>query len=148
MRASAERVLRRWGQELPGYGTLLSCLCFAREECGDYAVAEPAGWGVIAIDPADYRGVYALAHVMEMQGRRGDGVALLRNAEARMGDCLSAFTLPHWMLALAATARYDVAERMNRIENVRAILALAMRGRPPPLESRIGYAGAARQFAH
>jgi hypothetical protein len=45
MRASAERVLPRWGQELPGYGTLLSCLCFAREECGDYAVAEPAGWG-------------------------------------------------------------------------------------------------------
>jgi len=26
-------------------------------------------------------------------------------AEARVGDCLSAFTLPHWMMALAATGR-------------------------------------------
>ena len=26
-------------------------------------------------------------------------------AEARIGDCLSAFTLPHWMMALAATGR-------------------------------------------
>jgi tetratricopeptide (TPR) repeat protein len=39
-------------------------------------------------------------------------------AEARIGDCLSAFTLPHWMMALAATGRDDAARRM--IEGVRA----------------------------
>jgi len=33
-------------------------------------------------------------------------------AEARIGDCLSAFTLPHWMMALAATGRDDAARRM------------------------------------
>lgn len=33
-------------------------------------------------------------------------------AEARIGDCLSAFTLPHWMMALAATGRFDAAGRM------------------------------------
>jgi tetratricopeptide (TPR) repeat protein len=33
-------------------------------------------------------------------------------AEARIGDCLSAFTLPHWMMALAATGRDDAAQRM------------------------------------
>jgi hypothetical protein len=38
-------------------------------------------------------------------------------AEARIGDCLSAFTLPHWMMALAATGRYDAAQRM--IEGMR-----------------------------
>ncbi len=39
-------------------------------------------------------------------------------AEARIGDCLSAFTLPHWMMALAATGRDDAAQRM--IEGMRA----------------------------
>jgi hypothetical protein len=33
-------------------------------------------------------------------------------AETRIGDCLSAFTLPHWMMALAATGRDAAAERM------------------------------------
>src|SRR5436190_2305502 len=33
-------------------------------------------------------------------------------AEARIGDCLSAFTLPHWMMALAAAGREDAARKM------------------------------------
>ena len=33
-------------------------------------------------------------------------------AEARVGDCLSAFTLPHWMMALAATGRHAAAQSM------------------------------------
>ena len=39
-------------------------------------------------------------------------------AEARIGDCLSAFTLPHWMMALAAAGRDDAARRM--LEGMRA----------------------------
>ncbi len=39
-------------------------------------------------------------------------VELADKAEARIGDCLSAFTLPHWMMALTATRRFDAAERM------------------------------------
>ena len=37
---------------------------------------------------------------------------LADRAEARIGDCLSAFTLPHWMMALAATDRQAAAHRM------------------------------------
>ncbi len=37
---------------------------------------------------------------------------LADKAEARIGDCLSAFTLPHWMMALAATGRTHAADRM------------------------------------
>src|SRR4051812_13695655 len=33
-------------------------------------------------------------------------------AEARVGDCLSAFTLPHWMMALAAAGREEAARKM------------------------------------
>src|SRR5262249_52349136 len=37
---------------------------------------------------------------------------LADKAEARIGDCASAFTLPHWMMALAATGRGAAAGRM------------------------------------
>jgi tetratricopeptide (TPR) repeat protein len=37
---------------------------------------------------------------------------LADKAEKRIGDCLSAFTLPHWMMALAAAGREDAARRM------------------------------------
>jgi len=197
MLASAEQVLSKWSRDMPGYGTILSCHCFANEECGNYADAEPSGWAALEIDPADYWGIHAVAHVMEMQGRQSEGIDLLekheryfaggnniihhiwwhramfhleqrefeavldlydqrfRNlaspltqtlpdlyidvqnaasilfrldrqgidvghrwieiadkAEQRIGDCLSAFTQPHWMMALAATRRDDVAQRM------------------------------------
>src|SRR5215831_13465648 len=197
MAASVERVLPKWGRELPGYGTLLSCRAFALEECGDYAGAEPAGRAAIDIDPGDVWGTHAVAHIMEMQGRHQEGIAWLDmlerhwvggnnllhhlwwhralfhlergetdevlalydrrfrdlaspltqaqpdlyidvqnaasmlfrlercgvdvgarwneiadKAEARIGDCLSAFTLPHWMMALAATGRDETAARL------------------------------------
>ena len=203
MRSSAARVKPKWSSDLAGYGTILSCYCFASEECGDYAAAEPSGRAAIEIDRADIWGTHAVAHVMEMQGRHADGIAWLdelqrhwgpganlvhhlwwhralfhlerreidavlelydnrfRNlsapltqaqpdlyidiqnaasmlfrlellgidvgnrwdeiadkAEARSGDCLSAFTLPHWLMALAATGRHEAARRM--LEGMRA----------------------------
>src|SRR5262249_31734316 len=39
-------------------------------------------------------------------------IEIAEKAEQRIGDCLSAFTQPHWMMALAATARDDAASRM------------------------------------
>jgi tetratricopeptide (TPR) repeat protein len=203
MAASVERVLPKWGLDLPGYGTLLACRAFALEECGDYAGAEPAGRASVEIDPGDVSGTHAVAHIMEMQGRHQEGIAWLDRlerhwvggnnllhhlwwhralfhleraetaevlalydrrfrdlaspvtqaqpdlyidvqnaasmlfrlerhgvdvgarwneiadkAEARIGDCLSAFTLPHWMMALAATRRDEAAARM--LEGMRA----------------------------
>jgi hypothetical protein len=196
MLASAEQVFPKWGRDMPGYGTILSCRCFANEECGDYAAAEPSGWAALEIDPADFWGIHAVAHVMEMQGRQSEGINLMKKheryfagannmihhiwwhramfhleqrefeavldlydqrfrnlgspltetlpdlyidvqnaasmlfrlerqgidvgdrwieiadkAEHRIGDCLSAFTQPHWLMALAATRRDDVAQR-------------------------------------
>jgi hypothetical protein len=35
MRASAEGAFPKWDRGLPGYGTILSCRCFANEDCGD-----------------------------------------------------------------------------------------------------------------
>ena len=197
MLASVERIVPKWSRELPAYGTVLGCRCFALEECGDYAAAEPAGRDAVDLEPADLWAAHAVAHVMEMQGRQRDGIAWLeglaqhwegtnqlqhhlwwhralfhyeqreldevlalydqrfRNlnssltqsqpdfiidvqnaasmlfrlerqgidvgdrwveiadkAEQRIGDCLSSFTLPHWIMALAATGREQTARLM------------------------------------
>ncbi|MCS6890225.1 MAG: tetratricopeptide repeat protein [Rhodovarius sp.] len=197
MRDAAERILPHWGAELPGYGSILACRAFAAEECGDYATAEHAGRAAVAMDPADLWAVHAVAHTLEMQGRRREGVEwieglkphfagtnnirhhvlwhqamyylelgdhaavldlydrgfrdlgsevtqlqpdlyidcqnaismlwrlarqgvdvgdrwveLADKAEARIGDTLSAFTQPHWMMALCATGRFGAARAM------------------------------------
>jgi len=197
MLASVLGIERHWSDNLPGYGAILGCRCFAHEESGYYTEAEAAGRAAIDRDPGDLWAAHGVAHVMEMQGRRGEGIAwidglqcnweaannlrhhlwwhaamfhlergatdsvlalydeqfrnpssrltetvpdlyidvqnaasmlfrlqrhgvdvgtrweeLADKAEARIGDCLSAFTLPHWMMALAATGRYAAAQRM------------------------------------
>lgn len=197
MLAAVERALPRWSPEVPGWGSLLACRCFAHEECGSYTVAEHAGRAAVALDPGDLWATHGVAHVMEMQGRRAEGIAwiergephwaggnnlmhhlwwhaamfrlerrefdavlalydrrfrdhasavtqaqpdlyidvqnaasmlwrlerqgvpagsrweeLADKAEARIGDTLSAFTQPHWMMALAAAGRDSAAARL------------------------------------
>ena len=197
MLTSVLGVERHWTPELPGWVCLLACRCFALEECGRYTEAEAAGRAAIEHDPADLWAAHGVAHVMEMQGRRAEGIAWLEalsrhwdgannlrhhlwwhaalfhlergqtdrvlalydaafrdldapltqaqpdlyidvqnavsilfrlqlrcvevgerwieladKAEARIGDCQSAFTLPHWMMALGATGRQAAGARM------------------------------------
>ena len=165
--------------------------------CGYYLEAEQAGREAIRRDPTDLWAAHGVAHVLEMTGRRREGIAwvdglrprweggnnlkhhlwwhqalyhlelgdmakvlslyddgfrdlaspltegvpdlyidvqnaasmlyrlgrlgvdvgdrwveLADKAEARIGDCLSVFTLPHWMMALVATGRDEAAEAM------------------------------------
>jgi tetratricopeptide (TPR) repeat protein len=197
MLSSVLGVERHWSGDLAGYNAILGCRCFAFEECGRYTEAEAAGRAAIDRDPGDLWAAHGVAHVLEMQGRRGEGIAWIESlggnweaannlrhhlwwhaamfhlergetdrvlalydgqfrnlisrlteaqpdlyidvqnaasmlfrlqrhgvdvgdrwveladrAEARIGDCLSAFTLPHWMMALAATGRNAAAHRM------------------------------------
>ncbi|WPB85044.1 tetratricopeptide repeat protein [Sediminicoccus rosea] len=194
---AVEGILPHWDGEVPGYGSVLACRAFANEEAGHLLIAEHAGREAIRRDPADLWAAHAVAHVLEMQGRRAEGIAwitglsrhfeggnnlkhhifwhqamfhlergehaevlhlydtgfrnldspvtqmqpdlyidcqnaasmlfrlerqgvdvgdrweeLAEKAEARIGDCLSAFTLPHWMMALCAAGRFEAAERM------------------------------------
>ena len=203
MVASVENLIPDWSENVPGYSVILACRCFAQEEAGNYFAAEPSGRRAIELDPGDLWAAHAVAHVMEMQGRRTEGIEWLttlapnwegshnlqhhlwwhcalfklehgdhaavldlydtrfRNlaapltiaspdvyidvqnaasmlfrlqrlgidvgnrweeladkAEARIGDCQSAFTLPHWLMALTATGRTAAAQRM--IEAMRA----------------------------
>ncbi len=197
MLRAVDAVAPHWSAAVPGYGSMLACRCFANEEAGNYQVAEEAGRAAVTLDPGDLWATHGVAHIMEMQGRRGEGIAWLKTlephweggsnllhhlwwhramyhlergehaevlglydrgfrnqgsallqampdlyidvqnaasmlfrlqrhgvdvgdrwveladkAEARIGDCLSTFTLPHWMMALAATGRSQAASRM------------------------------------
>ncbi|MGE0417596.1 MAG: tetratricopeptide repeat protein [Acetobacteraceae bacterium] len=197
MLASVLAVEKRWSEAQPGYNAILGCRCFAHEESGYYTEAEHAGREAIRRDPGDLWSAHGVAHVLEMTGRRREGIAWIEalqanwadgnnlrhhlwwhramyhlelgdhaavldlydtrfrdlasplvqavpdlyidlqnaasmlfrlarhgvdvgnrweeiadKAEARIGDCLSGFTLPHLMMALAATGREDAARRM------------------------------------
>jgi len=229
MVASVERVISSWSEDIPGYAMILGCRCFAQEEAGNYLAAEPSGRRAIELDPRDLWAAHAVAHVMEMQGRRSEGIEWLtmlapnwegshnlqhhlwwhcalfkleqgdhaavlelydtrfRNlaapltvaspdvyidvqnaaamlfrlrrlgvdvgnrweeladkAEARIGDCLSAFTLPHWLMALTATGRIAAAERM-----IQAMRAFATgRGTVPSIVGDCVLPIAEAQLAH
>ena len=69
------------------------------------------------VAPDLYIDVQNAASILFRLGRHGVDVGDRWNefadkAEARIGDCQSAFTLPHWMMALAATGRDAAAEAM------------------------------------
>jgi tetratricopeptide (TPR) repeat protein len=197
MLASVLAVEPHWDGATPDYGSILGCRCFAHEESGYYTEAELAGREAIRRDPGDLWAAHGVAHVLEMTGRRGEGIAwveglsanwagannlmhhlwwhlamyyvergdfaraldlydtrfrdlsspltqgapdlyidaqnaasmlfrlarhgvdvgarweeLADKAEARIGDCLSGFTLPHWAMALAAAGRAAAGGRM------------------------------------
>jgi len=218
MLKTVESILPRWDATIPGWGSVLACRAFANEECGSYTVAEAAGRAAIEEDPADLWATHAIAHVLEMQGRRGEGIAWIQalkphfdgtnnlahhvwwhqamyhlerrefdavlelydlgfrnldsavtqqqpdlyidmqnaismlfrlqrhgvdvgarwieladKAEGRIGDCRSAFTLPHWMMALCAEGRFDAARSM--LEGMRDF-AGANRGTTAPIVAR------------
>jgi len=229
MVAAVERVIPEWSESIPGYASILACHSFAHEEAGNYPAAEPSGRRAIELDPGDLWAAHAVAHVLEMQGRRSEGIQWLttlapnwegshnmqhhlwwhcalfvlehgdpaavlelydtrfRNlaapltiaspdvyidvqnaasmlfrlqrlgvdvgnrweeladkAEARIGDCQSAFTLPHWMMALTATGRDAAAQRM--LEAMRAYAK--GRGTIPPIVRDYVLPIAEAQLAH
>jgi tetratricopeptide (TPR) repeat protein len=78
---TVEAVLPHWREDLPGIGSMLACRAFAHEETGSYSVAEAAGREAIDLDPGDVWAAHAVAHVLEMQGRRGEGIAWLKGLE-------------------------------------------------------------------
>ncbi len=197
MAASVRRVRPHWDAGVPGFAAVLACQCFAEEEAGNLLAAEPAGRRAIDLDPGNIWAAHAVAHVLEMQGRRREGIdwitglarhwegannlihhlwwhcalyhlelgrfdtvlelydtrfrnlnspltqampdlytdvqnaasmlfrlerqgvvvgarwqELADKAEARIGDCLSTFVLPHWMMALTAAGRDAAAGRL------------------------------------
>ncbi len=77
MRDAIARVFPAWDASRPGYGFLLGMYCFALEESGNYARAEPYGRRAVELNEDDVWSIHAVAHVLEMQGRLREGAAWL-----------------------------------------------------------------------
>ena len=95
LRDRIARALPAWGPGLPGYHAVLGMHAFGLEETGDYARAEAQGRLSVEFEPRDGWGQHAVAHVMEMQARRRDGIAWMRaNPEAWSRE--SFFAVHNW----------------------------------------------------
>ena len=95
LRDRIARALPAWNISLPGYHALLGMHAFGLEETGDYARAEAQGRMSVELEPRDTWGKHSVAHVMEMQGRRRDGIAWMRtDPEAWSRD--SFFAVHNW----------------------------------------------------
>ncbi len=89
------RALPAWDESMPGYHAVLGQLAFGLEETGLYDRAEAAGRRAIALQPKNGWAQHAVAHVLEMQDRREDGVHWMRQDVARWSEG-SYFAVHNW----------------------------------------------------
>ena len=95
LRDRIARALPAWDAGVTGCHAVLGMHAFGLEETGDYTRAEAQGRKSVELEPRDGWGQHAVAHVMEMQGRRRDGIAWMRsNPEAWSRD--SFFAVHNW----------------------------------------------------
>ena len=74
LRDRPARVLPQWEAGMPGYGYVLGMHAFGLEENNMFRRAEEAGRHAVELTPRDPWAIHAVAHVMEMEGRLGDGI--------------------------------------------------------------------------
>lgn len=113
LRDTVGRVRAAWEPSVPGYHAVLGMHAFGLEECGDYASAEREARAALELEPRDAWAQHALIHVMEMQGRLDEGVALSRSREPHWAvDNFFAIHL-WWHLALFHLDRGETPEALR-----------------------------------
>ena len=113
LRDRIARARPAWKRSMPGYHAILGMHAFGLEETGDYQRAEAEGRAGVEIEPRDAWAQHAVAHVMEMQGRRRDGIAWMRaDPQAWARDN---FLAVHnwWHLALFHLGRDEIGEVLD-----------------------------------
>jgi tetratricopeptide (TPR) repeat protein len=113
IRNTVAGVYDAWDASIPGYSFVLGMMCFALEECGDYARAEPFGRRAIDMNGDDLWAIHSVAHVLEMQGRIEEGITLLDRDPAEWADRNPFQGHNWWHLALFALEKgeYDFVLR-------------------------------------
>ncbi|MDP2743031.1 MAG: tetratricopeptide repeat protein [Hydrogenophaga sp.] len=109
LRDRIARALPAWSTGMPGWHAVLGMQAFGLEETGDYLRAERLGRQAVELQPNDAWAQHAVAHVMEMQGRRDEGIEWMRGNEGWQTD---SFLAVHnwWHLALYHLAQGDSTE--------------------------------------
>ena len=95
LRDRIARAIGHWQPAMPGYHAVLGMYAFGLEETGAYAQAEAVGRRAVEMQPQDGWAWHAVAHVMEMQDRRRDGVAWL-GAQSEAWHTDSFFSTHNW----------------------------------------------------
>jgi tetratricopeptide (TPR) repeat protein len=73
------RALPRWSADMPDYHAVQGMLAFGLEESGQYERAEAAGLNALHLEPRNGWAKHAVAHVLEMQDRREQGIRFMRS---------------------------------------------------------------------
>jgi len=84
-----------WTPDMPGYHAILGMHAFGLEETALYDRAEAAGREAIALEPRNNWAQHAVAHVLEMQDRRAEGVVWMRHDSATWSH-QSFFAIHNW----------------------------------------------------
>jgi hypothetical protein len=115
-----------WQPGMPGRHAVLSMLAFGLEESADYARAEALGRQSVEIEPRDGWGWHAVAHVLEMQNRRRDGIAWMTQDTPAWSE--GSFFAVHngWHLALFHLG-------LDQIDQTMALLDQRVLGSASPL---------------
>lgn len=77
LRDRISRALPAWTRADASHHAVLGMLAFGLEETGHYARADDAGRAALELEPRNSWSKHAVAHVMEMQDRRADGIAFM-----------------------------------------------------------------------
>ena len=126
LRDRIARAIGHWQPDMPGYHALLGMYAFGLEETGAYAQAERIGRRAVELQPRDGWAWHAVAHVMEMQGRRRDGITWLGEHSASWDEGSFFATHNWWHLAL-----YHLG--LDHVDEVLALVDRQLLGPASPL---------------
>jgi hypothetical protein len=126
LRDRIARAYDAWQPAMPGFHAVLGMYAFGLEETGDYVRAEAVGKRCVELEPRDGWGWHAVAHVMEMQNRRHDGIAWLRRDMPAWSDGSYFAVHNSWHLALFHLG-------LDQIDEVYALLDERVLGSASPV---------------
>jgi len=107
------RARPQWSEDMPDHHAILGMHAFGLEETALYDQAEAAGRRAIELEPRNGWAQHAVAHVLEMQDRRADGVAWMRG-DIRAWTEESFFAVHNWWhLALFHLGLGEVDEALR-----------------------------------
>ncbi|MFQ5626574.1 MAG: tetratricopeptide repeat protein, partial [Methyloligellaceae bacterium] len=103
-------VLKALGEDTPASGFIIGMAAFGLEESGDYSQAEKFGRQAVERNENDLWALHAVAHILEMQGRREEGRNLLNQPYGTWSDRNPFKDHLWWHAALFALELGDTAQ--------------------------------------